>query len=300
MLDKAGSNSVYWHLLSQKRRERRAHDETGFYPIELSHFRPRLSSPKPMSMKKSEVAFTLELCQQTIGYLFNDIEILKVSLIHASVADNRRQSNERLEFLGDAILGMVICHELYVRFPEYLEGQLTKIKSMLVSRRTCARIADQLNLVRFLRVGKGMGAMRKLPLSCRAAALESIIGAIFEDGGYEPAREFIISNFAELLDQADADAHQENYKSMLQQHAQQFLGNTPSYEVLDEKGPDHSKCFEVAVAMGSQRFPSAWGTSKKEAEQTAAFLALKALSVIPEDATFSSTLILPNPLKQSL
>jgi len=241
-------------------------------------------------MKNSEEASLLDLCQQTIGYRFKDIDLLKISLVHASVADHRRQSNERLEFLGDAILGMVICHELYLRFPEYLEGQLTKIKSMLVSRRTCARIADRLDLVQFLRVGKGMGAMRKLPLSCRAAALESIIGAIFEDGGHKPAREFILHHFAELLDQADADAHQENYKSMLQQHAQQFLGNTPSYDVLDEKGPDHSKCFEVAVALGAQRFPSAWGTSKKEAEQTAAFLALKDLSVIPKDAAFSTTL----------
>ena len=241
-------------------------------------------------MTKNDVDSVLELCQQAIGYRFKDTELLKISLIHASIADNRRQSNERMEFLGDAILGMVICHELYQRFPDYLEGQLTKIKSMLVSRRTCARIADQLDLVRFLRVGKGMGALRKLPLSCRAAALESIIGAIFEDGGHRPARKFIIKNFSELLDQANADAHQENYKSMLQQHAQQALDTTPIYEVLDEKGPDHSKCFEVAVAMGTQRFPSAWGTSKKEAEQTAAFLTLKHLNIIPEDAPFSTAL----------
>lgn len=241
-------------------------------------------------MKKSELASSLDLCQQAIGYQFSDIKILEISLVHASIADDRLQSNERLEFLGDAILGMVICHELYSRFPEYLEGQLTKIKSMLVSRRTCARITDQLELVQFLRVGKGMGALRKLPLSCRAAILESIIGAIFEDGGHEAAREFIIRNFSSLLDQADADAHQENYKSMLQQHAQKVLDTTPVYEVLDEKGPDHSKCFEVAVAMGAQRFPSAWGPSKKEAEQTAAFLTLKKLSVIPEDASFATDL----------
>lgn len=241
-------------------------------------------------MKKTEPTSTFELCQQAIGYQFKDPNILRISLIHASVADDRLQSNERLEFLGDAILGMVICHELYSRFPEYLEGQLTKIKSMLVSRRTCARITDQLDLIRFLSVGKGMGTLRKLPLSCRAAILESIIGAIFEDGGHEPAREFIIKNFSTLLDQADADAHQENYKSMLQQHAQQVLDTTPIYEVLDEKGPDHSKCFEVAVAMGSQRFPSAWGPSKKEAEQTAAFLTLKDLSVLPEDASFATDL----------
>ena len=241
-------------------------------------------------MAKKDTATALDACQKIIGYHFNDTDILKISLVHASIADDRRLSNERLEFLGDAILGMVICHELYQRFPDYLEGQLTKIKSMLVSRRTCARVADQLGLIRFLRVGKGMGSLRKLPLSCRAAALESIIGAIYEDGGLRPARKFILKNFSILLDQANADAHQENYKSMLQQHAQQALDATPNYEVLDEKGPDHSKCFEVAVVIGIRRYPSAWGPSKKEAEQTAAFLALKQLSIIPADAEFATDL----------
>lgn len=235
-------------------------------------------------MSQQKAAASLELCQKILGYRFKDTSLLVISLNHASMADDRRDSNERLEFLGDAVLGMVICHELFARFPNYLEGPLTKIKSMMVSRRTCAQIADKLSLGDFLKVGKGMGSAHKLPMSCRAAALESIIGAIYIDGGITPARRFIVKNFKFLLEQADADQHQENYKSMLQQYAQRKLDVTPIYDVLDEKGPDHSKCFEVAVVIGRHRYPSAWGPSKKEAEQVAAYHALKELEVLPADA----------------
>jgi len=240
-------------------------------------------------MIQKKTVLLLEQCQKAIGYKFKDLKYLETALHHASIADDRRNSNERLEFLGDAVLGLVVCHELFQRFPEYLEGPLTKVKSMLVSRRTCARITDELGLARFLKVGKGMGSVSKLPMSCRAAALESIIGAIYLDGGKQAAHRFIVKQFKQLLEVADANEHQENFKSMLQQYAQRVLDATPSYDVLDEKGPDHSKCFEVAVAMGSRRFSSAWGPSKKEAEQTAAFLALKELEVLPLDAQFPSS-----------
>jgi len=227
---------------------------------------------------------TLTQCQDKIGYTFNNKELLRQSLIHASASGERLESNERLEFLGDAILSTVICHELFERFPHYLEGELTKVKSMLVSRRTCGRIANQLGLGRFLCVGKGMSVQQKLPNSCSAAALEAVIGAIYLDGGSQPAREFILQQFNSLLERADARLPQENYKSMLQQYAQRALDCTPIYEVLDEKGPDHSKCFEVGVVIGKQRFGSAWGPNKKEAEQIAAFITLKDLAVIPADA----------------
>ena len=228
----------------------------------------------------------LAACQKILGYKFKDSSILVRSLIHASVADSRPQSNERLEFLGDAILGMVICHALYERFPDYMEGELTKIKSHLVSRRACAKITDDLNVTQFLRVGKGMNNLSKLPLSCRAALFESLIGALYIDGGEKAAKAFILKCYEAPLEAANASLHQENYKSMLQQHAQQDLDATPTYEVLDEKGPDHSKCFEVCVVVGTHRFSSAWGSSKKESEQTAAFNALKELELISDDATF--------------
>ena len=226
---------------------------------------------------------TLDLCQQHIDYQFKDPELLRLALRHASVSGDRLKSNERLEFLGDSVLGLVICHELYLRFPNYLEGELTKIKSMMVSRRTCGRLADQLGLSDLLSVGKGMSAQSKLPNSCSAAVLESVIGAIFVDGDLDDARRFIMTQFQSLFDKADARQPQENYKSMLQQHAQRLMDNTPVYEVLDEKGPDHSKCFEVGVVIGNRRFASAWGPSKKEAEQTAAFSTLQQLEVIPSE-----------------
>lgn len=224
--------------------------------------------------------------QQVIGYEFDDLTLLEKGLTHASSADDPLDSNERLEFLGDAILGMVIVAELYRRFPDYLEGELTKIKSMIVSRRTCAQIADQMGLGNFLRIGKGMVNHHKLPTSCSAAALESLIGAIYVDGGVEPASEFILNVVGPLLDQADAEQHQGNFKSMLQQYAQSALDTTPGYELLDEKGPDHSKCFEVCVVINQHRFPSGWGPSKKEAEQLAAFRALQDLEVISPDTAF--------------
>jgi ribonuclease-3 len=226
----------------------------------------------------------LQQCQQTIGYQFQDLKLLEKALTHASVADERQRSNERLEFLGDAVLGMVVCDELYRRFPAYLEGELTKIKSMIVSRRTCARIAEHMDLARFLRIGKGMIAQRKLPSSCSAGVLESVIAAIYLDGGAAAAREFILRGIGPLLDAADAQQHHENFKSILQQYAQRIMNVTPVYELLDEKGPDHSKCFEIGVIIAQRRFASAWGPSKKEAEQLAAYRALQELNVIPQDA----------------
>ena len=236
-------------------------------------------------MANSEAA--LDLCQQKLGYRFRDVGLLQKSLTHASLADDRLESNERLEFLGDAILGMVICHELFQRFPDYLEGELTKIKSMIVSRRTCARVAEQIGLTEFLNVGKGMLTQQRIPSSCVAAVLESVIGAIYVDGGEKAAWDFIVRFVGPLLDEADAEQHHENFKSLLQQHAQRVMESTPIYEILDEKGPDHSKCFEVGVVIGRQRYASAWGPSKKEAEQLAAYRTLQELEVIAADKPFS-------------
>ncbi|MBI9017509.1 MAG: ribonuclease III [Phycisphaerae bacterium] len=226
---------------------------------------------------------TAQLCEKAIGYKFKDINLLVLALHHASAADNRLDSNERMEFLGDSVLGLVVCHELYKRFPHYLEGELTKIKSMIVSRKTCGRIGQKLQLESFLKVGKGMSSQASVPDSCVSAAFESVIGAIYIDGGDKAARKFILAQIADLLDNADASEHQENYKSMLQQYAQRYLDATPNYEMLDEKGPDHSKCFEVGVLIGHQRFGSAWGPSKKDAEQMAAFHALQELEQLPQN-----------------
>ena len=229
-----------------------------------------------------------DLFQKVIDYQFKDISLLEKALRHASASDKRLDSNERLEFLGDAILGVTVCEELFSRFPEYLEGELTKVKSMLVSRRTCARVAQNINLTDYMVLGKGMTSQRTLPMSCPAGAFEAVVGAIYLDGGYENSRRFILQCMGDLLDSADARKPQDNYKSMLQQYSQRMFGSTPYYEILDEKGPDHSKCFEVGVIIDRRRFESAWGPSKKEAEQLAAFNALQGLEQLPADATFKT------------
>jgi len=224
---------------------------------------------------------TLRQIEQITGYEFSNRDLLHKAFTHSSAVDNRLFSNERLEFLGDSILGMVICQDLFERFPDYLEGDLTQIKSMLVSRRACAKIIKQLSLQKFLRVGKGMNESRALVGSLAAGAMESLIAAIYIDGGFEAARSFILRMFDSLIEQANAEQVRGNFKSMLQQYAQQHLNLTPIYELLDEKGPDHDKCFEVEAVVGVRRFPSAWGTNKKDAEQKAAFNALVELGIVP-------------------
>ena len=222
----------------------------------------------------------LQQIEQTIGYKFSNRNLLSKALTHSSAVDNRLFSNERLEFLGDSILAVVICQILFERFPGYLEGDLTKIKSMIVSRRSCARVAKHLGLQKLLKVGKGMASSRALSGSLAAGLLEAIIAAICIDGGLEAARSFILRTFASLINQADAEQAQGNFKSLLQQYAQQQFDATPVYELLDEKGPDHNKCFESEVIIAGRHFPSAWGTNKKEAEQKAAFNALVELGII--------------------
>lgn len=219
----------------------------------------------------------LAKAEQILGYKFTNPSMLRTALTHSSVANSRVESNERLEFLGDSVLGLVVCTELYHRFCTWLEGDLTKVKSVVVSRRVCAEIADTVGLTGLLILGNGVGVRHDLPNSLRAAVFEAVIGAIYLDGGLEPARSFICTTITEYLDRlADSQTH-ENYKSALQQYAQRYLAATPIYEALDEQGPDHSKCFEICVVIGNERYPSAWGPTKKQAEQSAARNALDTL-----------------------
>lgn len=226
----------------------------------------------------------LARCQSAIGIQFKNTEVLASALTHASIATNRLESNERLEFLGDAILGMVVCQYLYQNYPDYLEGELTKIKSTVVSGKTCAKISEELGLAECLFLGNGISARTKLPTSVMAAVFESLIAAIFLDAGHDVARDFILEHVRPYIDRAAASEHHQNFKSQLQQYAQRDMAATPMYELLDEKGPDHSKCFEVAVCIAGRRFPSAWGPSKKEAEQKAAYNALIDLKLVVQDA----------------
>ncbi|MBI1370862.1 MAG: ribonuclease III [Planctomycetes bacterium] len=225
--------------------------------------------------------------EEIVGHTFANPAILSEALTHASVAEHRVQSNERMEFFGDAILGAVTCEYLFHNYPEYLEGELTKIKSAVVSRKVCAMIADQLGLTELLKLGKGMCGRDQLPASLAAAVYESMVAAIYLDGGFEPVRRFILEHMQPIIAETAASTHQQNFKSVLQQHAQKHLSELPSYILLDEKGPDHSKCFQVCAQISGRRYPAAWGSNKKEAEQQAALLALAELGVvvIGEDGT---------------
>jgi ribonuclease III len=218
--------------------------------------------------------------EKVLGYTFKNRDLLQESLTHASIADNRLKSNERMEFLGDAVLDLVICEALFLKFTNLLEGDLTKIKSAVVSRRTCAEVSKETGLIDLLIIGKGISSREQMPSSLAAAVYESIVAAIYLDGGFEVAKEYILRTMTPKIEEISSNMHQQNYKAVLQQHAQQMLRATPMYELLDEKGPDHSKCFEVCVCVDGRRFTSAWGPNKKMAEQKAALLALEELGVM--------------------
>jgi len=224
-----------------------------------------------------------EHIDQVLGYQFKNTDLLDEALTHASLADDRRHSNERMEFLGDAILGYVVCEYLYHHFPDLLEGDMTKIKSAVVSRRVCAQITLSINLDGQLNLGKGMAGRPTLPSSVAAAVLESIIAAIYLDGGMDAARDFTIRQVEPYINEAAASAHQQNFKSVLQQLSQKLLPCNPAYILLDEKGPDHAKAFEVCIEIEGRRFGSAWANSKKQAEQQAALNALTELNLASED-----------------
>lgn len=233
------------------------------------------------------IELAAERAEKVLGYCFHDRELLRESLTHASLADHRLQSNERLEFLGDSVLGYVVCEYLFHQYPELHEGDMTKIKSAVVSRRACAKVSRAIGLDDFLNLGKGMSGRPSLPSSVAAAAVESVIAAIYLDGGIEPAKAFILEHMVPLIEAAAESAHHQNYKSALQQHAQQASPHHPVYILLDEKGPDHAKCFEVCVEINGRRYPSAWAHAKKEAEQRAAYNAMIELGAFDDDDTES-------------
>src|SRR3954464_15310683 len=170
--------------------------------------------------------------EKVLGYTFKILDLPKESLTHASIADNRLNSNERMEFLGDAVLDLVICEALYKKFPNLLEGDLTKIKSAVVSRRTCAEISVETGLIDLLIIGKGISSRSQMPSALAAAVYESIVAAIYLDGGFEVVKEYVLRTMRPKIKEIAADSHLQNFKAVLQQHAQKIMGATPMYELL--------------------------------------------------------------------
>src|SRR5262245_6773246 len=216
----------------------------------------------------------LDECQNAIGYRFKDPTLLRAALTHTSGANTRLGSNERLEFLGDSVLGLVTCEILFSQFPDYQEGEMTKVKSVVVSRKTCATFSQTLGLKDYLILGKGLAQYREVPQNVLADVFEALVAAVFLDGGWEVARTFVLRFVGPEVDRVAEQALGNNAKSQLQQVAQREFGGTPRYLVLDEQGPDHDKCFKVAAAVNDHPFPPAWGRTKKEAELKAAVNAL--------------------------
>lgn len=224
---------------------------------------------------------TLDECEAVLQYHFRDRELLQRCLTHASVARVRLESNERLEFLGDAIMGAIVCELLYHLFPEEPEGELTRIKSVVVSRTSCANISEALRLDRFLMLGKGLVGFQAIPSSVMAAVFESLVAGVYLDGGYEAAKTFVTRLLEPEISRTAQTSHGKNYKSLLQQLGQKHHGATPVYNLIEERGPDHSKFFKVEAVVGDQTYPAAWGPNKKEAEQRAAENAWHVLQSLP-------------------
>lgn len=216
----------------------------------------------------------LDACQELIGYRFADPGLLRLALTHSSDKNSSENSalldNERLEFLGDAVLGMIVCEKLFADYPDFSEGELTAVKSVVVSRAVLASVSTELGLPDFMSLGKGLARNKRLPKSLRANIFEAVLGAIYLDGGLDAARAFVLEHLNEQIKLVEHDQHQKNFKSLLQDYAQKRMGHTPTYRVIAEEGPDHIKEFEVVALIGRTEYARGKGKSKKDAEQHAA------------------------------
>ncbi len=216
--------------------------------------------------------------QERLGYAFRDPTLLENALTHSSYANERRgHSNERLEFLGDSVLGMVTAEKLYHTFPDLPEGRLSRLRAELVCEQALHAVALDLRLGDYLRLGKGEehSGGRTRP-SILADAVEAIIAAMFLDGGLQPAKNFILSHILAGLEAGEMH-HVADYKTELQEQVQKKADQHLRYELVGESGPDHRKQFVMAVYLNDAEIGRGEGRSKKEAEQAAARAALQSL-----------------------
>lgn len=231
-----------------------------------------------MDPEHAEQLFELE---KVLHYEFLNLDLLSRALTHSSCRNHLTYSNERLEFLGDAVLGFVVTDHLYRAIPDEAEGELTRIKSIVVSRASLAKLGRSLGVGKYLILGKGLTRKKSLPRSLLANAFEAILGAIYLDGGLEEARAFTLRMLEAPIQEAIAERHGTNCKSLLQQYAQRRMGQTPSYRVAAEEGPDHGKRFTVVSIIGEKEYGRGSGATKKEAEQNSAAATLTLLGVNP-------------------
>lgn len=233
-----------------------------------------------MSAVRPDPEEILRHLETRLEYRFKDAALAVQAFTHSSAKERDFPCNERLEFLGDAILGHVVSEYLFHHFPGYEEGDLSTMKSIIVSAQTLAEKGGELGLDRVIILGRGLTEKRSLPRSILCNAFEALIAALYIDGGFEVARAFILKNLRFKVDEILKDEHEKNYKSLLQDHAQRKLATVPDYRVAREIGPDHKKMFQVVVELDHKEYGPAWGLNKKEAEQRAAKLALVALGLL--------------------
>ncbi|MDO4489629.1 MAG: ribonuclease III [Lachnospiraceae bacterium] len=226
-------------------------------------------------MNENEKKLLKEL-EGRMGYTFRDFNWLHRAMRHSSYTNehhmDRLACNERLEFLGDAVLEMISSEYLYDRYPEMTEGQLSKMRASLVCEPTLAFDAKELELGKYLLLGKGEertgGRLRD---SIVSDAVEATIGAIYKDGGLEPARDFILRF---ILNDVEHKQLFHDSKTILQEMIQKNIGDVLEYAIVDEQGPDHDKCFSAEVTLNGKVIGQGKGRTKKAAEQQAAYQAL--------------------------
>jgi ribonuclease III len=228
--------------------------------------------------------------QNVLGYSFRKTDLLREALTHKSYLNELRtseknrpaQDNERLEFLGDAVLDLAISEHLIHLYPLSTEGDLSKMKARIVSEVTLARVARRLGVGDFLLLGKGEERTRgREKPSILADGLEALIAAVYQDGGFETARTVILKIFEEEIHGLDRRREDIDYKTELQECCQRDFDILPTYRVLRESGPDHQKLFEVKLTIKDEVYGIGRGRSKKEAEQQAAKEALEKLAQRP-------------------
>jgi ribonuclease-3 len=228
---------------------------------------------------------SLDDFQSALGYTISRYDLFHEALSHRSYLQSQEgagmASNERLEFLGDAVLNIMVAEYLFATRSMAPEGELTKLRARLVNRKALALYAKDLGLERFLLTSAQTEQLSGRGLeTILSDAFEAVVGAIYLDGGYDEARAFIARTVIEPFRNGQIGALDENYKSMLLEHAQAEGMGVPRYVTVGEKGPDHDRTFTVAVQLGGERFGPGSGKNKKDAEQEAARSALKSLGVI--------------------
>ena len=221
--------------------------------------------------------------QQTLGVFFNDLSLMKQALVHSSYINENPgfapTSNERLEFLGDAVLGLIVAEKLYQDFPHFTEGEMTKLRAALVRRDTLTHIARTVGLGDYLYLGKGEEVSGgRLKSANLAGALEALIAAVFLDQGLAIAKDFVLRLHKEELQKVFTQDAGMDYKSQLQELIQAEEQRTPNYHIIKTIGPDHDRRFTVEVRVGDTILGRGSGKSKKMAETEAARVALVRLS----------------------